>query len=179
MSRVGKKPITVPDKVQVDIKDKVLTAKGPKGVLMLNIPTEIQYTFENKTLSFSRESDEKHVRALHGLTRALASNVVEGVINGFTKTLQIEGVGYKAELKGKKLFMTLGYSHPILIIPPDGIEFVVPNANTINILGIDKQLVGLIAAKIRKLRPPEPYKGKGVRYEGEYIRRKAGKTATK
>lgn len=179
MSRVGKKPITVPDKVQVDIKDKVLMAKGPKGVLMLDIPAEINYTFENKTLTFSRECDEKQIRALHGLTRALANNVIEGVINGFTKTLQIEGVGYKAELKGKKLFMTLGYSHPILIIPPDGIEFVVPNANTINILGIDKQLVGMIAAKIRKLRPPEPYKGKGVRYEGEYIRRKAGKTATK
>lgn len=179
MSRVGKKPIVVPDKVQVEIKEKVLTAKGPKGVLMLDIPGEINYTFENNTLSFSRESDEKHIRALHGLTRALANNVVEGVVNGFTKTLQIEGVGYKAELRDKKLFMTLGYSHPILIIPPDGIEFVVPNANTINILGINKHLIGLVAAKIRKLRPPEPYKGKGVRYEGEYIRRKAGKTATK
>lgn len=179
MSRVGKKPIPVPDKVQVDIKDKVLMAKGPKGALMLGIPAEINYTFENKTLTFSRESDEKRIRALHGLTRALANNVIEGVFNGFTKTLQIEGVGYKAELKGKKLFMTLGFSHPILIIPPDGIEFVVPNANTINIIGIDKHLIGLIAAKIRKLRPPEPYKGKGVRYEGEYIRRKAGKTATK
>jgi len=177
VSRVGKKPIVVPDKVQVNINNNVLAVKGPKGELQMAIPAEIKYTFENKTLNFSRESDDKKIRALHGLTRALASNMIEGVNNGFTRTLLIEGVGYKAEMREKKLFMTLGYSHPILIIPPAGVEFVLPNANTIIINGYDKQLIGLIAARIRKLRPPEPYKGKGIRYEGEKIRRKAGKTA--
>jgi large subunit ribosomal protein L6 len=179
VSRIGKKPIAIPDKVQVSVQDNVMKAKGPKGELELKIPTEIDYKIENKELVFSRKSDEKHIRALHGLTRALGFNVVEGVINGFSITLQIEGVGYKAELRGKKLSLAMGFSHPVLIIPPDGITLEVPNVTTVKINGIDKQLVGQVAAKIRQIRPPEPYKGKGIRYEGEYVRRKAGKTAAK
>lgn len=179
MSRIGKKPIAIPDKVQVSVQDNVLKAKGPKGELELRIPSEIDYKIENKELVFSRKSDDKYIRALHGLTRALSFNVVEGVTNGFTRTLQIEGVGYKAELRGKKLSLAMGFSHAVLIIPPEGIQLEVPNVNTIKINGIDKQLVGQVAAKIRQIRPPEPYKGKGIRYEGEYVRRKAGKTAAK
>ncbi len=179
MSRIGKLPVVVPDKVQVKIDGRILTAKGPLGELQHRIPEDIDYTFENNTITFSRNSDEKNVRALHGLCRALASNTVEGVSKGFEKTLKIEGVGYKAEVKGKYLLLTMGYSHPIMFIPPEGISFEIPGVNTIRIKGIDKQLVGQIAAKVRKVRPPEPYKGKGIRYEGEYIRRKAGKTASK
>lgn len=177
MSRIGNKPIVVPDKVQVTIEDHILKAKGPKGELSIELPNEIEYKIENNTITFSRPNEEKRVRSLHGLARALASNVVDGVTSGFEKILQIEGVGFKAEMKGQKLVLSLGFSHPILFIPPDGIEFVVPNPNRIEVKGIDKQLVGECAAKIRKLRPPEPYKGKGIRYEGEYVRRKAGKTA--
>lgn len=179
MSRVGKKPVTVPDKVKVSIDDRLLTAKGPKGELKLTLPAEIDFTFENNTITFSRNSDNKKVRALHGLARALTFNVVEGVNNGFTKTLQIEGVGYKVEMKEKNLMLSLGFSHPVAVVPPAGIEIVTPTVNTITISGIDKQLVGEVAAKIRSLRPPEPYKGKGIRYVGEYIRRKAGKTTSK
>ena len=179
MSRVGKKPIEVPAKVQVTIKDRTLKAKGPKGELSLNIPENIDYTFENNVITFARNSDEKHVRALHGLTRALAFNVVEGVNNGFTKTLQVEGVGFKVELRGKNVMLSLGFSHPVLVVAPAGIELGVPALNTITIHGIDKQLVGQVAAKIRELKKPEPYKGKGIRYQGEYIRRKAGKTTGK
>lgn len=177
MSRIGKKPIVVPDKVQVTIKERLLTAKGPKGELELNLPVEIDFTFENNVIQFSRTSDDKKIRGLHGLTRALASNVIDGVSAGFVKKLKIEGVGYKAEMRGPKLFLSLGFSHPILFIPPNGIVFAIPSPNNIEVIGIDKQLVGECAAKIRKLRPPEPYKGKGVRYDGEYVRRKAGKTA--
>ena len=179
MSRIGKKPITVPEKVNITIEGNLLKAKGPKGELHLNLPQEIDFKFENKVLTFSRTSDVKQIRALHGLTRALAFNVIEGVTNGFSKTLQIEGVGYKSELKGKHLMLSLGFSHPVLIIPPDGVTFAIPSVNNIVVSGIDKQLIGEIAARIRKLRPPEPYKGKGVRYQGEYIRRKAGKTTSK
>ena len=179
MSRIGKKPIAIPDNVKISFQDNILKAKGPKGELELKIPSEIDYKIENKELVFSRNSEEKYIRAIHGLTRALCFNVVEGVTNGFTRTLQIEGVGYKAELKGKKLSLAMGFSHAVLIIPPDGILLEVPNVNTIKINGIDKQLVGQVAAKIRQIRPPEPYKGKGIRYEGEYVRRKAGKTAAK
>lgn len=179
MSRIGKKPIVVPDKVQVNIKDRELIAKGPKGELKFVIPAEIEFSFENKTITFSRQSDEKRIRALHGLTRALCNNAIEGVMSGFTKTLQIEGVGYKSEQKGKRLLLSMGYSHQLLIIPPDGITLESPTPTSIKISGIDKQLIGAVASKIRKIRPPEPYKGKGIRYEGEYIRRKAGKTSTK
>lgn len=179
MSRIGKKPIQIPNNVQVSFDGNLLKAKGPKGELKLEIPKEIEFKFENNEITFSRPNDLKHVRALHGLTRALAFNVVEGVSNGFKKVLQIEGVGYKVEMKGNNLMLALGYSHPILVIPPKDIEIKSPAPNQIHIHGIDKQRVGQLAARIRELRPPEPYKGKGIRYEGEYIRRKAGKSSSK
>lgn len=179
MSRIGKKPVAIPDKVQVKIENSILTAKGPKGEQSCLLPEEIEYNIDGNVLTFSRKNDEKKVRSLHGLTRTLAFNTIEGVLNGFTKTLQIEGVGYKIEARGKRMLLSLGYSHPVVIIPPDGVTLEAPNANTMKIHGINKQLVGSVAAKIRSLRPPEPYKGKGFRYEGEYIRRKAGKAAAK
>lgn len=179
MSRIGKNPIEIPPKVQVSIIDGLLTAKGPNGELSVSIPDVIEHKIENNVLTFSRVNEEKSSKAIHGLTRSLASNAIEGVSKGFTKTLKFEGVGYKVEQLGEKLMFRLGYSHPILILPPDGISFEVPKTplNTIYVKGADKQLVGEIAARIRKLRPPEPYKGKGLRYEGEYIRRKAGKAS--
>jgi len=179
VSRVGKKQITIPANVQVTLTDGILKAKGPKGELMVRVPSEISYSNENSVISFARSSDLKDIRALHGLTRALSANAIEGVVNGFQRNLIIEGVGYRAEMRGNRLFLSLGYSHPILFIPPDGIDFAVPAPTQIHVKGIDKHLVGEIASKIRRLRPPEPYKGKGVRYEGEQIRRKAGKSAGK
>lgn len=179
MSRVGKKPVTIPPKVNVTFEGRTLKAKGPKGELSFEIPEQINHNIENNVLTFSRESNEKHIRALHGLSRALAFNVIEGVTNGFEKTLQVEGVGYKVEMKGKNLMLSLGFSHPVVVVPPAGIELTTPSVNSIKITGVDKQLVGEIAAKIRAVRPPEPYKGKGVRYQGEYIRRKVGKAASK
>ncbi len=179
MSRIGKKPILIPENVKVSIEDRKITVTGPKGCLSFNLPEGIEYNFEGQYLTFSRNSDEKKIRALHGLTRAMVYNMVLGVSQGFTKTLQIEGVGYKAEMKGKNLMLSLGYSHPILFIPPDGIQLETPSATMINVFGIDKQVVGEVAAKIRKLRPPEPYKGKGIRYKDEVVRRKPGKTAGK
>lgn len=179
MSRVGKKPITVPNNVQLSFTDGILTVKGPKGTQIVPIADGITFNNENGTLSFQRANDDKKVRALHGLSRALAFNAIEGVSNGFQRSLAIEGVGFKAEMRGKKLLLTLGYSHPILVIPPDGIEFATPTPTSVQVKGISKHDVGEVAAKIRSIRPPEPYKGKGVRYEGEYIRRKAGKSAGK
>lgn len=179
MSRIGKKPINVPNSVQLTIADGNITAKGPKGELSVQIPKPITCTFENSVLEFQRPNDEKDVRALHGLARALTANAVQGVSTGFQRNLQIEGVGYRAELRGQKLILMLGFSHQVLIIPPPDIEFTVPVPTQIHIKGIDKKVVGEIAAKVRGLRPPEPYKGKGVRYEGEQIRRKAGKSAGK
>lgn len=179
MSRIGLKPLQIPDKVQVKTEGRTITAKGPKGELSFNIPENIEFKIEDNVLSFSRNSEDKKVRALHGLTRSLVFNMVEGVSNGFSKTLKIEGVGYKAEMKGKYLYLSMGYSHPILFVPPAGIEFSTPQATTIIVSGADKQLVGEVSSIIRKQRKPEPYKGKGIRYEGEYVRRKAGKTNTK
>lgn len=179
MSRIGKKPIQIPKNVQVSFEGNLLKAKGPKGELKIEIPKEIEFKLENNEITFSRPNDMKQVRALHGLIRSLANNVIEGVTNGFKKVLQIEGVGYKVEMKGNNLLLALGYSHPILIIPPSDIEIKSPAPNQIHIHGIDKQRVGQLAARIRELRPPEPYKGKGIRYEGEYIRRKAGKSSSK
>jgi len=179
VSRIGKKPITVPDKVNVSFNEGLVEASGPLGKLQYKVPESITVSMENNTITFSRASEDRHIRALHGLSRALIANIIEGVSKGFEKTLIIEGVGFKAELRNGRLLMFLGFSHPILIIPPQGISFEVPSATNIKIKGIDKQLVGLIAAKIRQMRPPEPYKGKGVRYQGEYIRRKAGKTSAK
>lgn len=179
MSRIGKKLIEIPKGVTVTFQENIIRAKGPLGELSYRLHDEIKMTMENGQITFSREKNEKHIRALHGLSRALTANIIEGVSKGFEKALVIEGVGYKAELRGEKLYLALGFSHPILLIPPDGIKFELTNANNIKVKGIDKQLVGLIAAKIREIRPPEPYKGKGVRYLGEYIRRKAGKTSAK
>jgi large subunit ribosomal protein L6 len=178
VSRIGNNPIVVPDKVSLSIEGKSVIAKGPLGELTVTIPNDIELKYENNTITFERNSNLKHVRAAHGLARALTFNAVEGVANGFNKVLNIEGVGYKAELRGERLYLALGYSHPILFIPPDGIKFEV-KGNQITVSGIDKQLVGQIAAKVRGFRPPEPYKGKGIRYNGEYVRRKAGKTSAK
>ncbi len=176
MSRIGNKPIVIPDKVQVNIENNVLTAKGPKGEMSVNIPDGINYKVEDNVLTFSRVDDSKRLKSMHGLARSLANNVIEGVSKGFQKTLKVEGVGYKVEQKGKNLLLSLGFSHPVYVVASEGIELSAPNATTIVVSGIDKQLVGQFAANIRKLRKPEPYKGKGIRYEGEYIRRKAGKT---
>lgn len=179
MSRIGKNPIQIPDKVQVNISNGIINVKGPLGELSQAKPSEIDFVLEDKIIRFTRQNEMKKVKSLHGLTRALTANMVEGVSKGFEKVLLVEGVGFKAELKGEKLLLSLGFSHPILFIPPAGISFELANANTIKIKGFDKQLVGQVAAKIRKLRKPEPYKGKGVKYQGEYIRRKAGKTSAK
>ncbi|HRP01228.1 MAG TPA: 50S ribosomal protein L6 [Candidatus Kapabacteria bacterium] len=179
MSRIGKKLIEIPKGVNVTFTENIIRVKGPLGELSYRLHDEIQMKMEDGKITFARQSDEKHVRALHGLSRSLTANMVDGVSKGFEKKLIIEGVGFKAEMKGTKLFLSLGFSHPILVIPPAGISFELTNANNVTIKGVDKQLIGLVAAKIRDLRPPEPYKGKGVRYEGEYIRRKAGKTSSK
>jgi len=179
VSRIGKKPISIPSKVQVTTVGNLIKAKGPLGELSYEVPESITFAIENNVITFSRQSDEKKVRALHGLSRALTYNAIYGVFEGFSKTLKIEGVGFKVELRGKGLLFSLGYSHPIYFLPPDGVTFETPNANTVIVKGANKEIVGLVAAKIRKLRPPEPYKGKGIRYEGEYVRRKEGKKASK
>lgn len=179
MSRVGKKPIIIPSGVNVSFNAGVCTVKGPKGSMTFAVNETITPKVDGDTLTFERANDDKKVRALHGLTRAHIGWMVEGVTNGFTRPMAIEGVGYKVELRGKNLLLSLGYSHPILFMPPDGVEFAVTTPTAFAVKGMDKQLVGEIAAKVRKLRPPEPYKGKGVRYVGEYIRRKAGKSAGK
>lgn len=180
VSRIGRKPIEIPENVQVQIQDdRTLRVQGPKGELTWKIPEGITWKFEDGQLVFERHSEEKHQRALHGLTRALVASMIEGVTNGFTKTLEIQGVGYRAEMRGKYLVLYVGYSHPVAFFPPDGIEIQTPSQTKITIHGIDKQLVGEVAAKIRSIRPPEPYKGKGIRYAGEWIRRKAGKAGAK
>ena len=177
MSRIGRMPIAVPTGVQIDVADEVVRVRGPKGELSRPVPAGIAITRENGTLNVTRESDAPQQRALHGLTRSLVANMVTGVSEGFTKRLEIQGVGYRAQLKGKNLELAVGYSHPVPIPAPDGIEFEVPQPTRIVVRGISKQLVGETAAIIRKQRPPEPYKGKGIRYEGEYVQRKVGKRA--
>lgn len=177
MSRIGRKPIPIAQGVKIEMKDGAFTVAGPKGELNAHIHPAISCDVKPNEVVVNRSSDVKSVRALHGLWRALISNMVKGVSEGYRQKLEIVGVGYKAELKGKKLQMVLGYSHPILFDPPTGIQLEVPQPTVINIIGIDKQLVGQVAAKIRSFRMPEPYKGKGILYEGEKIRRKAGKTA--
>jgi large subunit ribosomal protein L6 len=176
LSRIGKLPVSIPEKVEVSLKDNYLTCKGPKGELSRQLNAQMEVKVENNEIIVNRPSDEKEHRSLHGLTRSLVANMVEGVSTGFTRKLEIIGVGYKAEMKGKNLILTLGYSHPIVMSFPETIETSVPNPNEIVVHGADKELVGMIAAKIRSFRKPEPYKGKGVRYSGEYVRRKAGKT---
>lgn len=179
MSRVGNKAISIPSGVQVTFTDGVCTVKGPKGQLTFPMDTRITPAMDGETLTFSRANDNKDTRAMHGATRARIAWMVEGVSKGFEKALQVEGVGYKVEMRGKNLVLNLGYSHPIFFLPPDGIEFAVNGPTTMVVKGIDKQLVGQVAALVRSQRKPEPYKGKGVRYQGEYIRRKAGKAAGK
>ena len=176
MSRIGKKPIPIPDKVQVTIDGSLVTVKGPKGELSHRFPVDMTIKQEDGQIVVERPTDQKRHRALHGMTRALIANMVSGVSEGFEKVLEIVGVGYRAEMQGQTLVMHLGYSHPIEVQPPQDVEFVVEErGRLVRVRGIDKQVVGQVAANIRKLRPPEPYKGKGVRYQGEYVRRKAGK----
>lgn len=176
MSRIGLQPISIPDGVEVKIDGVRVHVKGPKGELEQGFRPEIAIKEDDGTLLLSRESDEPQVRALHGLTRALLNNMVVGTSEGFEKNLEVHGVGYRAELAGSTLILSVGFSHKVEVSPPDGIHFDVDTrAGTIKISGIDKQLVGQVAADIRKVRPPEPYKGKGIRYQGEHIRRKAGK----
>ncbi len=177
MSRIGKLPINIPDKVKVEMSGTKITVNGPKGTLDLDYHKDMSVLVEGSEIRVQRPSDSKTNRALHGLTRALINNMIVGVSEGFKKTLEIIGVGYRAELKGKSMQLMLGYSHPVFVIPPPGITLELEGNNKIFVSGINKQLVGEVAAKIRSLRPPEPYKGKGIRYEGEQVRRKTGKTA--
>ena len=177
MSRIGKKPIDIPDKVTVEIKDSTVHVKGPLGELSQAIHPEMSVEISDNVLTVQRPSDTKYFRAQHGLVRALIYNMVVGVTAGFEKALEIVGVGYRAEMKGPYLQLSLGYSHLIFMAPPPGISIACEGQQKIKVSGSNKVLVGQVAAKIRSFRPPEPYKGKGIKYEGEYIRRKAGKTA--
>ena len=177
MSRVGKKPIPVPAGVKVAIDGQAVTVTGPKGTLAAQVHPAIAVSASKEVITVTRSSEVKPVRALHGLWRALINNMVKGVTDGYTRKLELVGVGYRAEMKGKKLQLMLGFSHPILFQGPESVKIEAPTQTNITISGIEKALVGQVAAKIRSFRPPEPYKGKGVKYEGEYIRRKAGKAA--
>jgi large subunit ribosomal protein L6 len=177
MSRIGKKPIEVPAGVIVSVDPGRVTVSGPKGELRQVVPQRMQIEQEDGTLTVTRPTERGEDRALHGLTRTLIANMVEGVTNGFEKRLEIQGVGYRASLRGTALELNVGYSHPVVIDAPAGITFEVPAQNEVIVKGIDKQQVGEIAAEIRDVRPPEPYKGKGIRYRGEYVRRKVGKRA--
>ena len=178
MSRIGKQPIELPGGVQVDVADgNVVTVKGPRGSLTQTMHADMLIAIEDGTLTVQRPDNEGFHRSLHGLTRSLLANMVDGVTNGFEKRLQIVGVGYRVAMKGSDLEIAAGYSHPVVVAQPDGIEFEVPTPTQIVVRGNDKQQVGEIAANIRKVRKPEPYKGKGIRYEGEYVRKKAGKAA--
>lgn len=179
MSRIGRKPITIPQGVQVDILGNNVKVKGPKGELNQIVHPDMKVSLNNGIITVERPTDDKDHRALHGLTRTLVSNMISGVTNGYTKALDINGVGYRAAKQGKNLVLTIGYSHPVEIQPLPGIEFDVPAPNKIIVKGIDKQVVGQMAAEIRAVREPEPYKGKGIKYESEVIRRKAGKTGKK
>ena len=179
MSRIGRKPIELPTGVSVQIEAGKITITGPKGTLSQHIPGEIMISQEGSQLLVTRPDDSKQNRALHGLTRALVANMVQGVSGGFERKLELVGVGYRAQLQGKKLVINIGFSHPVEVEPPQGIEFEVPAANRITVKGIDKQLVGNTAAHIRAIRKPEPYKGKGIKYENEVIRRKAGKSGSR
>lgn len=179
MSRIGKMPITVPAGVTVTIENNFVTVKGPKGELSRQINKNMKLTLDNGVLNVERPSDEKEDRAMHGLSRTLINNMIIGVTQGFSKTLEINGVGYRAAKQGQNINFTLGFSHPVVKEPPAGITFEVPAPNKIVVSGADKEVVGAVAAEIRTLRPPEPYKGKGIRYEGEFVRRKIGKAGAK
>ena len=178
MSRIGKTPIEVPSGVDVTISGATVEVKGPKGTLSIDVAEPISVSKDENTVNVAREGDDRQARALHGLTRALVNNMVIGVSEGYRKELELVGVGYRAQAKGKDaLELQLGFSHPVSVKAPEGIEFEVPTQNQINVIGIDKQVVGQVAADIRALKKPEPYKGKGIRYVGEQIIRKAGKAA--
>jgi large subunit ribosomal protein L6 len=177
MSRIGRKPITVPEGVSVSLAPGRVTVNGPKGELDQALSPRIEITEQDGALTVKRPTDRGQDRALHGLTRSLVANMVEGVTDGFEKRLEIQGVGYRAKLSGKALELSVGYSHTVTIQAPEGIEFEVPQPTQVIVRGIDKQLVGETAARIRRTRPPEPYKGKGIRYEDEHVRRKVGKRA--
>lgn len=179
MSRIGKMPITVPASVTVTIEDNHVTVKGPKGELTRQINKNMKLTMDNGVITVERPDDEKESRSLHGLSRTLINNMIIGVTQGFSKTLEINGVGYRAAKQGQNINFTLGFSHPVVKEPPAGITFEVPAPNKIVVSGADKEVVGAVAADIRTLRPPEPYKGKGIRYEGEHVRRKIGKAGAK
>lgn len=179
MSRIGKKPISLPAGVKVTIDGNMITVQGPKGSLEQTLPPDITVTQEDNQILVQRASDDKTHRAYHGLSRALIANMVEGVTNGFEKRLELVGVGYRAQMQGKKLVINIGFSHPVEVDAPAGIEFEVPAPTKITVRGADRQLVGNTAAHIRAIRRPEPYKGKGIKYENEFIRRKAGKAGGK
>ena len=176
MSRIGNKPITVPAGIDVTIDGQKITVKGPKGTLERTVNDNISIKLENGVIVVARPNDEKENRSLHGLTRTLIKNMIEGVSNEFSKQLEINGVGYRAAKQGNKIVLTLGYSHPVEMVEPEGITYEVPNPNSIIVKGIDKELVGQMAAEIRSKRPPEVYRGKGIKYVDEHIRRKEGKT---
>ncbi|GLB61369.1 50S ribosomal protein L6 [Cytobacillus sp. NCCP-133] len=176
MSRIGKKPIEIPSGVTVTMDNNTVTVKGPKGELTRSFNPDIEIKVEENVINVSRPSEAKEHRALHGTTRALLANMVEGVSKGFERGLELIGVGYRAQKQGKKLVLNVGYSHPVEIEPEEGIEVEVPSNTKIIVKGTNKERVGALAANIREVRPPEPYKGKGIRYEGEYVRRKEGKT---
>jgi large subunit ribosomal protein L6 len=175
MSRIGKAPVEVPGGVNVEISGRIVKVTGPRGELTVPVGRGVAVRQDDGSLVLTRASDTPDHKAMHGLTRSLIQNAVTGVTEGFSKTLQIAGVGYRAQLQGQDVTLQVGYSHPVLIAPREGVEFEVPNATTIVVRGIDKQRVGQMAAEIRKVRPPEPYKGKGIRYSDEQIRRKVGK----
>jgi large subunit ribosomal protein L6 len=177
MSRIGRQPIAIPGGVEVAVDGSRVSVKGPKGTLERTFHPDMRIFIEDGSVRVERPSDERSHRSLHGLTRSLIANMVEGVTNGYEKRLEIVGVGYRATLKGEDLELAVGFSHPVSFRPAPGIEFEVPAQNRVVIRGIDKQQVGEVAAEIRKIRKPEPYKGKGIRYEGEYVRKKAGKAA--
>ena len=177
MSRIGRAPIALPDGVEFIYDDAVVTVKGPKGELTQRVPREMHVEVGDGVIEVKRPTDSAPHRSLHGLTRTLIANMVEGVTKGFEKRLEIVGVGYRAALKGNALELLVGYSHPVVIEPPEHVEFETPQATVVLVRGIDKQVVGEVAAKVRSIRPPEPYKGKGIRYAGEYVQRKVGKRA--
>ena len=179
MSRIGKMPVAIPSGVTINLDGKHLSVEGPKGKLERDIHPDIDVVIEGAELVVTRPSDDKKHRALHGLTRALVHNMVVGVTEGFKKDLELVGVGYRAAKQGDNLVLTVGYSHPVEMAPADGITIEVPTPNRVAILGIDKEKVGAFAANVRAVRPPEPYKGKGIKYEGEVIKRKAGKAGVK
>jgi len=175
MSRVGKRPIPIPDGVELKIDGSTLSVKGPRGELSRTFDPDMRLVVEDGALEVHRPTEQSRHRALHGLTRSLAANMVEGVTNGFERSLEIHGVGYRAESRGGALIFHVGFSHTVEVPAPDGIELVAESPTLVHVRGIDKQVVGQVAAEIRAIRPPEPYKGKGIRYRGEYVRRKAGK----